>query len=835
MKKTLLTTLLLLILVGYAYPSGFLFKKKKEGQNKAEKVDKFKQLTDSASIDTGLFSVYKKSNNYYFLIPDSLTNRDFLIVNKISQVPANFNDAGINKGMNFENIVIQFQINKAQKKVYALHYKPFVEADSLSNIKESVTNNFSKSILEYFDIEAYNADSSAVIIKMNKVYDGDKTSFNNVFGMTGIVGSSPIKEYSYIKEIKSFPKNIVVKSYQTTKIPGAQTEANLTVEITSNLVLLPEKPMTPRFESSRVGYFSTPRWYFNDAQHQLEKRKLVTRWRLEPKNKEKYLNGELTEPVNPIVFYIDPATPKQWKKHIIQGVFDWQKAFEAAGFKNAIIAKEVTNEDTDFDIDDVRYSVITYVASEKSNAMGPSVFDPRSGEILEADVVWWHNVMTSVHSWMRVQTGVIDSKSRANKFSDEHMGDAIRFISSHEVGHTLGLKHNMGASYSYPVDSLRSATFCNRKATAPSIMDYARFNYIAQPEDNVKDITPKIGIYDKFAIEWAYRYYPQQNAHKEETLLKKFVQESYKDKECRYLAQQSMRTAIDPRAQAEDLGNNAIKASEYGLKNLKRIVPKILEWTTPKGNSYLEAGMLLNGVIGQWHRYAYHVLTNIGGIYVNNTILGDNELTYTYVSKEKQKTAVNYLLKNVLTYPRWLFSEDIYNYIYPVKDSPQGYRAYNPFTSYKNIESYIIWDLLRNERLDRMIANEIQNPTKAYKASEFVNDLYKGIFKKTFENKILSPTEIATQKIFIDALIIAVDKSATTKVKKTKNIVDTQQYNLELELIFSGPKRISEAISIKRGILLKIKKLLNKKRGTGDASTRYHYEDMLLRIKQSFN
>ena len=829
--KYLLIIILLSSSLGVEAHLGLLTKKKKKPKSfeKVEKIDKFKQLTDSSTCDLGLFSVYKQKGDYYFLIPDSLTHRDFLIVNKISQVPANFNDAGINKGMGFEDLVIQFEINKEQKKVYALQYKPFVSVSDSAKISTSVANNFAKSILESFDIEAYNADSTAVLVKVNKVYDGKKTSFNNVFGMTGI-GTSPISDYSYISSMKSFPQNIVVKSMQTTKIPTAQTEANLTVEITSNLVLLPKTPMTPRFEDSRVGYFSTPRWYFNDEQHELEKRNLVTRWRLEPKDKEAYARGELVEPIHPIVFYIDPATPLQWRKYIIEGVYDWQKAFEAAGFKNAIIAKEVSSEDADFDIDDSRYSVVTYVASDRANAMGPSVFDPRSGEILESDVIWWHNVMTSVHSWMRVQTGIIDQKSRDNKFSDEHMGEAIRFVSSHEIGHTLGLKHNMGASYSYPVDSLRSETFCEKMATAPSIMDYARFNYIAQPGDNVKSLTPKIGEYDKFAIEWAYRYYPEEDAHKELAQLKRMVAQAYKNPNCHYLPQQDMRTAVDPRAQSEDLGDDAVKASEYGVKNLKRVMPNILKWTTSVGDDYLEAGKLANDVIGQWYIYSYHVLTNVGGVYLNNTTYGDETKSTIFVPRERQKRAVKYLIDQVITYPTWLFGDQLFNYVYPVKESPAGYQEYNPFVTYKNMQSFILWDLLTNERLDRMVANEVQNGKQAYTAAELMEDLYNAIFAKTKQSSALTIVEMATQKGFIDALIVAADRNEVSKEKKA---INDHSVNFSSDLLFSGPKRTSEAISVKRGILLRIERLLKSKVATADQSTRYHYEDMLLRIDKS--
>jgi hypothetical protein len=857
--KTQQTSTLLIIIISAALffgnpqavtAKGLLFWKKKKADTTSIKESKFDELTKGAAADSGMFNVYKKEKDFYFEVPTKLMNRDMLIVNKISQVPADLNEAGINKGMNYENLVVQFSLNKEQEKVFVLSTKPFVEVKEGDKIGRSVADNYAPSILEYFKVEAYTKDSSAVLIKVNKVYDGNQKSFNNVFGMTGL-GTSALTDYSYIGSARSFPENIVVKSFQTTTIPSAETNARLTVEVTSNLVLLPEKPMVPRFEDSRVGYFATRRWYFNDDQHQLDKRMLATRWRLEPKDKEAYARGELVEPVKPIIFYIDPATPVKWRKYIIQGVYDWQVAFEQAGFKNAIIAKEVADGDKDFDIDDVRYSAITYAASDMANAMGPSVYDPRSGEIIEADVVWWHNVMTAVQSWMRVQTGIIDSKSRANRFADDHMGEAIRFISSHEVGHTLGLKHNMGSSSFYPVDSLRSPDFCQRNATASSIMDYARFNYVAQPEDSVVYITPKIGLYDKFAIEWAYRYYGKSNPFDDQAESDKLLRKASGNPYLTYLPTQDMRTAIDPRAQTEDLGDNSVKASEYGLKNLKRIMPNILKWTTKDGDSYLQAGMLVNAVIGQWYMYSYHVLANVGGIYLNNTVMGDGKKTYTFVEKEKQKEAVAYLLRNVVAMPEWLFKNPVYDYVYPIKLAPDNYNEHAPAASFKSAQSYVIWDLLENNRITRMVENEAKNGAKAYAATEMFADINSVIFSKTYKGQTLDFNERATQKAYIDALIIACDRNATSKEKKKlyddgqmDHLFDSSarfcshpdchdDHSLESVRNFNGPDRVLDAVSIKRGELLKIEKLLKAKVSTGDVNTQYHYEDMLLRINDS--
>ncbi|MDC1107281.1 DUF5117 domain-containing protein, partial [Prolixibacteraceae bacterium] len=501
-------------------------KRKKKDKDAKEEVVKtpYEKEFKKAKCDSGFINVLRKdTTNFYFEIPLKMMDRDMLVVNKLSKVPAKLNEAGLNQGIKFESLVVQFHLNREQKKVFVMNYKPFVQSPKNDNITKSVKRNFTKSILENFKVEAYNSDSTAVVIKVNKIYDGSEKSFVNVFGSVGI-GTSPSKNYGYIGKIKSFPKNILVKTVQTTKIPGMESEARLTVEVTSNLVLLPKKPMTPRFADQRVGYFTEDRWYFNDAQQEVEKRELITRWRLEPKDPEAYARGELVEPKKQIVYYVDPATPKQWQQPIIDGVNDWNIAFEKAGFKNAITCKLITEADKNFDIDDVRYSVITYAASDQSNAMGPSVVDPRSGEIIEADVIWWHNVLVAVQDWMRVQTGIIDPKSRANVFSDKHMGEAVRFVSSHEIGHTLGLAHNMGASFTYTVDSLRSKSFTANAATAPSIMDYARFNYLAQESDHLTHITPKIGVYDIFAIQWGYHFTGVKDAHDENKWSRKTIE-----------------------------------------------------------------------------------------------------------------------------------------------------------------------------------------------------------------------------------------------------------------------------------------------------------------------
>ncbi len=842
-------------------PTGLLYAKEKKTEKKAEKKkdqEKEKDSTDTkennyadlikkGTYTKGLFNVIQVKTDVYFEIPDSLLNRQFLLVNKLSQVPLEINDAGANKGMNYENKLITFHKDTLANKIWVKTETPRVSSPKEDAISRSVADNFIESVLEVFDIETQNPDSTATVIKVNKVFDGNQKSFNDV--LSGLSLPTSIKtNLSYIEGIKTFPENIVVKSMMTTSVNEGSGDVTVSLGVTTNIVLLSKDPMQPRIADKRVGYFTEKHWYFSDAQHKMDEKEFITKWRMEPKEEdiEKYLRGELVEPKKPIVYYIDPATPPQWREKIIAGVHDWQVAFEQAGFKNAITAKEPTAEDTDFDIDDVRYSVITYAASPKSNAMGPSVIDPRSGEIIESDIIWWHNVMTSVHSWMRIQTGPIDERARANKFSDEHMGDAIRFVSSHEVGHTFGLKHNMGASYAFPVDSLRSKTFTDQMGgTAPSIMDYARYNYVAQPEDQVTAITPKIGLYDKYAIEWGYRWYPTQEQEKQ--ALRKMIEDHQEDPLYFYGEQQSYLNIVDPRSQSEDLGNDAMKASEYGLKNLKIVVENIIPWTYDQGEDYYEAGKLYMGAVGQWQMYNQHVLANIGGVYLDHAVYGNNKKAYQPVPYETQKRAVEYLSKHVLTIPNWLFFNDINEKTYSLKDSPVGPYEYSPYSLARELQYTAIYHLFMDERLLRLLESEaLQTQTKGekvYTVQELFDQVRSEIFAPTKKGKSLSILERMTQKNYVDALIIDVNKLFEKTNNKGLILEQTLQMptlcsvslndNKVRNINYTVMKRVSEVTSYKKGELFAIRKLVNKKAKSGDAATQAHYVDLANRINQA--
>jgi len=858
MKKILLVVLLFQSMAVFSQDKKSKKKDAAKTENEAKKdstasksdITAYNDFIKGAVTKDGLFKIHTIKEKIYFEIPNEVLGKDLLIVNKISSVPAQINNVGINKGINYENKLIRFYKDEKNNKVWAKTFDPKISVNKKDNIALSVRDNYGESIIEGFEIKTYGKDS-AVVVQVNNVFNGTSKSFNNLFDNIGMGGSVRTKD-SYIEEVKSFPQNVVIKSQLTTQVSEGKTtaeKADLTVGTTTNIVLLPE-PMVGRFSDDRVGYFTTPKVYFSDKQQRVDNKELITRWRLEPKEQEvgKYLSGQLVEPKKPIVYYIDPATPKQWQQAIIDGVHDWNKAFEKAGFKNVISARLPDPEDKEFDVDDVRYSVITYAASSMANAMGPSVVDPRTGEILESDIIWWHNVMTLLHSWMRVQTGIIDPEVRGNVFPDAKMANAIRFVSSHEVGHTFGLRHNMGSSFAYSVEDLRKPDFTEKMGgTAPSIMDYARFNYVAQEGDGVKQITPKIGVYDEFAINFGYRWTGKSSPEEELSITKSWIDKHDGDPKYFYGEQQS--ETIDPRSQSEDLGNNAMKAGEYGIINLKKTIPNIIEWSTKDGETYEEAKAFYNQVINQWYVYNTHTLANIGGFYLTPLVKGNKMKSYIPVPYQTQKEALNFLKKNILTLPKWLFINPLKDVLKPTKNTPAGAVEQSPYNIFRERQAAILYNLMHDERLLRILEAEFlhtEGSEKIMTVSELFDDLRKFIFDKSLKNKSLTIAERMTQKNYVDALIIDVgriyEKTEKGIFGKMPMICDYAHHNLEdkhsideqnLTMYFSGMKRLSEVGSAKRAELIKVKKIILVAKNTGDEATKNHYEDMLIRLNKA--
>ena len=796
----------------------FRKKKKSETKDSVQSKSDYEKLTGSGAIARkGMFNVYQKKSDYYFEVPARLLGRDMLVVNKLQRVPSELNEAGVNRGTNYENQMVRFELDKAANKLLVRQSRPLPLAPDEDAIRQSVLDNYISPLIAGFKIEAFNNDSTMIVVKVNDIYDGTETSINNVFTNINL-GTSAIKNLSRILSIKAFENNVVATSELTTKVTEGTTTVFVTVEVSSSLLLLPEKPMMGRLDSPRVGYFTNPLLNYSDGQQRVDKKPFITRWRLEPKpeDRERYLRGELVEPAKPIVFYIENSTPRRWRKYIKQGIEDWQAAFERAGFKNAIIAKELTDS-MNVDKDDVNYSVLTYAASTKANAMGPSILDPRSGEILEADIMWWHNVLGMLQEWITVQTGVVRPEARGVRLPDELMGDAMRFVACHEVGHSLGLRHNMIASWTFPTDSLRSKTFTDRmNTTSSSIMDYARFNYVAQPEDNVSrsGIFPRIGIYDKWAIEWGYRWMPEyETAEAEIPHLNKWIIGKLREDKRYTFGTELDRN--DPRNQSEDLGDDAMLASSYGIKNLKRVMPEIMNWTYEPNEGYMKAVRLYQNVVGQFSLYVGHVTTNVAGIYHNPISVEQTDMkAVEYVPKDIQKKAVDFLNKELFTTPTWLMDDKL-----------TERTGINTFNSIYRVQSSTLKQLLSSRTLDKMTDNELVNGAKAYTANDLFRDLKKSIWSDMQGGKKPDASQRSLQKTYVNALIGMLDKPKNS----SGSLGSLGGYSL---VAFDFP---SEAPTIARGQLTDLKRDLTNAANASSGIYRSHYLNLKALIEAAFD
>lgn len=720
----------------------------------------FKDVIDTtkAISQHGMISVHKYNDKWYFEIPDSLTSRDIMAVTRYSKTAAG---GGIFGGEEVNSQMLRWE--KGQDDNLLLRSVTIVVAspDSTKPIYQAVKNSSSDPIIGVFDIKAIRngKGENNYVIEVTDFFNAD----NQVFSLSPVRKqllklAAFKKEASFIQKMSAYPINTEIRTIKTFAVvpqvitpspapsvgqylPSGLDAGVVTMEMNTSLILLPKVPMRKRIFDSRVGYFANQYAIFGEESQRSDSEVFAVRWRLEPKNAEdaaRQRSGELIEPKKPIVYYIDPATPDKWRKYLKAGVDDWQAAFEKAGWKNAIRGEYWPESDTTMSLEDARYSVIRYFAADIQNAYGPNVHDPRSGEILESHIGWYHNVMRLLRNWYLVQTAAVDPKARTRQFDDELMGQLIRFVSSHEIGHTLGLRHNMGASSATPVEKLRDKEWVKENGHTSSIMDYARFNYVAQPEDGITDLFPRIGDYDKWAIQWGYINLQHEGTKEEKATLNRMTKEAYKNPRLHFGTEIS---PYDPRYQTEDLGDNAMKASAYGIKNLQRILPQLRTWSSEDGESYKELEELYNNVVTQYRRYLGHVIKNVGGVYDNPVTYDMEDPTFVKVPKATQKEAVAFLNSYLFKTPTWLADQDILSRIKP----ETGVEAI------KGLQEYALSSLFAGDRAVRLMETGLTS--QDYSLDDLFTELEAGIWTEARKGIPADLYRRNLQKVYTERLI----------------------------------------------------------------------------------
>ena len=747
-------------------------------------------ITAKAKTDSGLIIVHKINERYFFEIPNSILEKDILLVSRIEQGAARVKKMLGYAGDQVGESEIRFSKGPSNKLfIRLMSYFERSNDSSANGMYRAVTASNLQPIQAAFDIKALSSDSSSVVIDITDFLNSDNPLlyFDGDIKKNLDLGGYQ-KDRSYISGIKTFPQNVELQSVLT-----YLTINNLpaTYELNVSFVLLPDQPMQSRYFDKRVGYF-TQSYLDYDSPGELEPKNMITRWRLEPKeaDKDRYLRGELVEPKKPIVYYIDPATPKKWVPYLIQGVNDWQKAFEKAGFKNAIYALTAPTDDSSFSLLDARHNAIIYKPSFMRNASGPQVHDPRTGEILETHINWYHNIQGLLHNWYMIQAGPNDPGARKMVFDDSLMGQLIRFVCTHEVGHTLGLRHNMGASSTVPTDSLRSKTYLDKNGFCPSIMDYARFNYVAQPEDRLsrRELLPHIGVYDEWAIEWGYRWLPQLDTKENEiTYMDQWIaSELLKDKRLWWgeFEPGILTIVTDPRRQSEDLGDDAMKASYYGVQNLKRVMSHLREWSGEAGKDYEGLKEMYNEVVNQYVRYVMHVANNIGNKYWTEKTAIQPGPVVQFIPKTIQKKALKFLCQELFDTPQWLYDKDIFALVGGMGDY-----------QYLWIQKSVIDWLITFDSYLTMSWATMQQPQAAYSSDEFLTDTEEEIWKELKTQKPITFSRRNLQKAYTERLIqyslpIAIEESARIK---EKNLMDF--YPLCRKHLTSIVKEINKQLS----------------------------------------
>lgn len=689
--------------------------KEKAPEKEKEKPSAYEQLIKKkGSVQNGLFTVRHIDDQWYFEVPDSVIGRYLLAVTRFTAVPQSF---GKFAGEAVNKQTVYFE-QRDDKTILLRAYVLSQEADPKSNISRTLKASTADPIVASFKVIGRNKETKAQLIDVTSLFSKE----NAVLSVSSndskqLKLGGLMSDRTFIDTMKVYPINVEIAttrtySSQPSTTPASQTGV-MTIGLNTSVVLLPKVPMRKRVWDKRVGYFTNGYTIFSDDQTKTDREQFISRFRLEPKDKNAYAKGKLVEPIKPIVFYIDPATPKKWVPYLMKGIEDWNVAFEAAGFKNAIRAKEWPNDPT-MSVDDARFNVLRYLPAEIENAYGPRIVDPRSGEIIESHICWYHNVMNLLTKWYFTQCAPLDKRAQTAHMDDKLMGELVRFVSSHEVGHTLGLRHNMGASHATPVEKLRDKKWVEEHGHTASIMDYARFNYVAQPEDGISErgLFPRVNDYDKWAIRWGYQYRPEfkDEMDEKEKLMTETTAILAKNPRLWFGGEGKNE---DPRAQTEDLGDDNVKASDYGIKNLKRIVEKLPEWTRQPNDQYEDRMELWRSVVSQYGRYTNHVLKNIGGRYLNNM---PGQKPYEIAPAKKGRDAVDYIGRQVFEAPLWLYPSSMTDIT--------GTDFVDEISSYQD---RILKVMMNGGIMDKIYKD--QRAAGAYQFKDYLNDLFYSVWK----------------------------------------------------------------------------------------------------------